>query len=390
MIVRKAFRFRLKPTSEQRQTLSCFAGACRFVYNRGLERRKRLYEEESKSMSYYEQNIELTQLKKCETTSWLKDAHSQILQQSLKDLDSAFKRFFRAKDGGYPKFKCKGIRDSFRYPQGVKKIDETVYLPKIGWMRFIKSREIIGEIKQTTISREGERWYVSFSCVIEKPDPEPVRLDEDKAIGIDVGLKTYVSCAIGTQNTPLNIEPPKFYHKLLPRLRVLQRRLSKKQKGSANWKKTRQKLAKLHAKIKHARENFAHQLSTWIVKNHDIICVESLKIKKMLQGKKYKLAGSISDAGWRQFLTYLSYKAKELGKHIVEAGEYYPSTKLCSSCGELQDMELNERVYNCKTCGLSIDRDYNSSITIKAAGISVLKACGAAPMSCGEARISLL
>ena len=390
MIVRKAFRYRLKPTSGQRQTLSCFAGACRFVYNRGLAERKRLYEEENKSVSYYEQNVELTQLKKCEATSWLKDIHSQILQQSLKDLDSGFKRFFRAKDGGYPRFKCKGIRDSFRYPQGVKTVDDTVYLPKIGWIRFIKSREIEGELKQTTISREGNHWYVSFSCAIEKSDPEPVRLNEDKAIGIDVGLKTYASCAIGKQNTPLNVQPPKFYHKLLPRLRALQRRLSKKQKGGANWKKAKRQLAKLHAKIKHARENFAHQLSTWIVKNHDIICVETLKIKELLQAKKYKLARWVSDAGWRQFLTYLSYKAKELGKHFVEAGEYYPSTKLCSSCGGLQDMALSDREYNCKACGLSIDRDYNSSITIKAAGISVLKACGAVPMSCGEARISLL
>lgn len=377
MIIRKAFRYRLKPGREQKHKLTNFAGACRFVYNRGLANRKEQYEKAGKSVSYYEQNVELTQLKKQEATCWLKDVHSQILQQSLQDLDKGFKRFFREKDGGYPRFKCKGVRDSFRYPQGVKIDENKAYLPKIGWVTFIKSREIEGELKQTTISREGEHWYISFSCLIEIPDPKPVAIKEDKAIGIDVGLKTYATCAIGKKHTLVSIEPPKFYHKLLPRLRILQRRVSKKQKGSNNWKKAKKQLAKLHEKIKHARENFAHQLSTWIVKNHDVICVETLKIKTLLQAKHHKLARSISDAGWRQFLTYLKYKAQELGKHYVEAGEYYPSTQICSSCGNRQEMSLQTRRYSCKSCGLDIDRDYNSSIAIKAAGISVLKACGA-------------
>ena len=378
MIIRKAFRYRIKPTKEQKQKLVSFAGACRFVYNRGLANRKELYEKAKKSISYYEQNVELTQLKKQEDTSWLKDVHSQILQQSLQDLDKGFKRFFKEKDGGYPRFKCKGIRDSFRYPQGVKIDDNKAFLPKIGWVTFIKSREIAGDLKQTTIAREGEHWYISFSCLIEIPDPIPVPIKEDNAIGIDVGIKTYATCAIGKEHELVSVESPKFYHKLLPRLQVLQKRLSKKQKGSNNWRKAKQQLAKLHAKIKHARENFAHQLSTWIVKNHDVICVETLKIKTLLQAKQNKLARSISDAGWRQFLTYLKYKAKELGKHFVEAGEYFPSTKICSSCGNRREMSLQMRRYSCENCGLDIDRDYNSSIAIKAAGISVLKACRAA------------
>lgn len=377
MIIRKAFRYRLKPTKEQKQKLTNFAGACRFVYNRGLAKRKELYEKQGKSISYYEQNVELTQLKKQEDTSWLKEMHSQILQQSLQDLDKGFKRFFKEKDGGYPRFKCKGVRDSFRYPQGVKIDSNKAYLPKIGWVTFIKSREIEGDLKQTTIAREGDHWYISFSCQIEIQDPKPVSIKEDNAIGIDVGLKTYATCAIGKQHKLISIESPKFYHRLLPRLKVLQRRVSRKQKGSINWKKAKRQLAKLHAKIKHARENFAHQLSTWIVKNHDVICVETLKIKSLLQAKQHKLARFISDAGWRQFLTYLKYKAEEQGKHFVEAGEYYPSTQICSSCGNLQEMSLQMRKYSCKNCGLNIDRDYNSSIAIKAAGISVLKACGA-------------
>ena len=160
-------------------------------------------------------------------------------------------------------------------------------------------------------------------------------------------------------------------------MRVLSKRLSKKQKGSQNWKKAKKQLAKLHAKIRHARENFAHQLSTSIVKSHDIICVESLNIAELLQNKEKKISRSIADASWRQFLTYLKYKAHEQGKYFVEAGKYFPSSQLCSTCGHRQKMELKDREFCCQSCHLRIDRDYNSSIVIKAAGMSVLKACGA-------------
>lgn len=381
MIIRKAFRYRLKPSKEQLQAFVNFSGACRYIYNRGLAERKQAYEQNGKGITYYEQNNACAKLKTQEETKWLKEVHSQILQQSLKDLDQAFSHFFRRVKGGqvagYPKFKSKGIRDSFRYPQGVKIQDNRVYLPKIGWVKFKKSREIQGTLKQTTVSREGDAWYVSFSCIVEMSDPPKVSVQEGKAIGIDVGLTHYGVCAIGKNNQRLIIKPPKFLKTLLPRLRVLSRRLSKKQKGSQNWKKAKRKLAKLHAKVRHARENFAHQLSNIIVKSHDIICVENLDIKAMLENKKHKLARSISDAGWRQFLSYLKYKTQEKGKYFVEGEKYFPSTQLCSSCQHRQKMELGERVFCCKNCHLKIDRDYNSAITIKAAGMSVLNACGA-------------
>lgn len=379
MIIRKAFFYRLKPKKSQFIQFANFSGACRYIYNRGLDQRKKAYEEEKKTLSYFDQNLALTKLKKEEKTIWLKTIHSQILQQALKDLDSGFQHFFRRvkqkQNPGYPRFKCKGIRDSFRYPQGVKIQEDTVYLPKIGWVKFRKSREIEEELKQTTISRRGDHWYISFSCEIEIEDPPKVPLKEEKAIGIDVGLINYGVFATGTDNKQTIIPPPKFLKQLLPRMRTLSKRLSKKQKGSNNWKKAKQQLAKLHAKIRHARENFAHQLSTAIVKSHDIICVESLHIAELMQKKE--LSRSIADASWRQFLTYLKYKAHERGKHFVEAGKYFPSSQICSSCGHRQKLRLGEREFHCKNCNLQINRDYNSSIVIKAAGMSVLKACGA-------------
>lgn len=379
MIIRKAFFYRLKPKSDQLKRFTNFSGACRYIYNRGLEERKKTYESEQKTLKYFDQNKALTKLKKEEKTSWLKEVHSQTLQQALKDLDRGFQNFFRRiKQGqvpGYPRFKSKGIRDSFRYPQGVLVKNDTVYLPKIGWVKFRKSREIEGTLKQTTVSRRGDHWYISFSCEIEIQDPPKIPITEEKAVGIDVGLINYGVLASGKANKQTIVPPPKFLKTLLPRMRVLSKRLSKKQKGSNNWKKAKKQLAKLHAKIRHARENFAHQLSTAIVKSHDIICVESLQIAKLMQ--KGELSRSIADAGWRQFLGYLKYKASERGKHFVEAGKYFPSSQLCSACGHQQKLQLNEREFCCRSCKLKIDRDYNSSIVIKAAGMSVLKACGA-------------
>jgi putative transposase len=286
MLLRKGFKFRLEPTNGQRQLFAQFAGASRFLYNRGLEQRKTAYEKLGKSIAYFEQNNELVSLKKQETTLWLKDIHSQVLQQALKNLDTAFQNFFEniklGRKPGFPRFKCKGIRDSFRYPQGVKVESSNVYLPKIGWVRFRKSREIEGEIKQTTILREGEHWYVSFSTEKEVADPALAALEEERAVGIDMGIKTFATMATGTTNKPIYVSNPRFLKQHLPRLRVLARRLSKKVKFSRNWLKAKKQLVKLHARIKHCREDFAHKLSTTVVKSHDIICVEGLNIANLL------------------------------------------------------------------------------------------------------------
>lgn len=384
MLIKRAFKFRLIPTEPQAQIFGRFAGARRWLFNRGLEQRQKIYQDTGKTISYFAQNIELPSLKQQPETAWLQEIHSQVLQQALKDLDRAYQHFFRRvrnkETPGHPRFKKKGAAETFRYPQGVQIQGSTVFLPKIGWVKFRKSRDIKGTLNETTITQEGNHWSISFSCEWEQPSPLPVLVHEERAVGIDLGITTFAVAASGIDNHRQDIENPRILRKLLPKLRFLSRSLSRKTKRSKNSLKARLKLSKLHTRVKNTRNNFAQQLSAQIVKNHDIFCIESLDIYNLLKIGTKGLSRAIADAGWRHFLHCLKYKAEESGKRIVEAGKYFPSTQLCSSCGYRQKMALSTRKYHCPNCGLKIDRDYNSAIDLKAAGMSVLKACGVAPI----------
>ena len=299
MIVKRAFKFKLKPTEIQRTEFLRFAGARRFVFNRGLDQKQKAFEATGKSPSYFDQNKELTLLKEAVETSWLKEIHSQVLQQGLKDLDRAFQHFFRClKKGekpGYPRFKKKGLSESFRFPQGVKIERDKVFLPKIGWVKFRKSREIRGIINETTILQEGKEWFVSFSCEWEKAQPPAAALEEDQAIGIDLGLTRFATTAASKENREGTIENPRYLKEKLSHLRYLSKQLSKKAKKSKNSLKARLKVSKLHAHVKNLRNNFVQQLSTKMIKTHDIFCVESLNISKLLQEGTKGLSRSISD-----------------------------------------------------------------------------------------------
>lgn len=321
MIIQRAFKFKLKPTGLQRNKFLQFAGARRFVFNRGLDQKQKAFEATGKSPSYFDQNKELTALKEVPQTSWLKEMHSQVLQQGLKDLDRAFENFFRrVKKGekpGYPNFKKKGIGESFRFPQGVKTEGSKVFLPKIGWVKFRKSREIRGVLIETTIVQEGEGWFVSFSCKWEKRAPKPAPIDEERALGIDVGLTHFATVAAKKENIQCTIDNPRFLQQRMVHLRYLSRQLSKKAKKSKNRLKARCKLSRHHAHIKNLRNNFVQQLSTQMIKNHDIFCIESLDISNLLKESPKRLSRSISDAGWRAFLNCLKYKAEEYGKHLA-------------------------------------------------------------------------
>jgi len=306
--------------------MSQFAGACRWVYNRGLAVRIEAWEEKSASVSLFDQNKELSSLKKAEATAWLADIHSQVLQQALGDLDYAYTAFFRrCKSGekpGFPHFRCRGQHDSFRYPQGVKVDGDRVFLPKIGWARFRRSREICGAIKQTSVVREAGHWYVCFSSELTVADPDPVVMPS--VIGIDLGLENFA--IIASEEGIEEVGNPRFLRKELSHLRFLSKQLSRKQKGSASRRKAKKRLQRFYLRIRRKRQDLLHKLSTRIVKSHDKIVVESLKVRQLLINAPRALARSISDAGWRQFLQYLRYKCEHVGKEFVEAGEWFPST----------------------------------------------------------------
>ena len=374
MVIQKTYRFRLKPKVSQRILFARFAGSCRYMYNKGLALSIETYERKKKRLSYADLCKEVTRLKKLPETEWLSEPHSQALQQSLKDLESAFKHFFRRRKAGkkklgFPVFKKRGNKDSFRYPQGVKVVAGKVFLPKIGLVSYFDSQPIEGKIAQATVKREGKHWFVNIACTLEQ-SVTPVSINESsRAIGIDVGIKHLATLSDGT-----HIENPKYLRNAQAKLAYEQRALMRKKKGSNNRRKQAAKVAQLHIKIKNCRKDVLHKASTDIVKNHDIIAVETLNISGMMQN--HNLAQSIADVGWRSFQNMLEYKSKWQGKHFVKIPRFYPSSQTCSRCMAKQPMPLNIRTYNCAKCCAVIDRDLNASINILAAGHAVLLACG--------------
>lgn len=367
----KSFRYQLKPTHKQYSLFNNFAGSTRFVYNWALALSIQKYEQEKKRLSYADLCRELTLLKNVADKFWLKEIHSQALQQALKDLMLAYQHFFRRlknkENPGFPRFKKKGKRDSFRYPQGIRAQDGKVFLPNIGWVAYHDSRPLDGTIKQATIKREGKHWFITFSCTVGIEIQNKL-IDSSNMIGIDVGLTRFATLSNGQE-----IENPRWLRKAEKKLSWEQRELSRKVKGSKNRKKQIVKVEQCHINIKNSRKDFQHKTTTILVKNHDVIAVENLNIKGMV--RNHNLAKSISDASWNSFISMLKYKAALQGKKIVAIDRYEASTKKCSSCGQKQDISLSTRVYKC-SCGLEMDRDLNASINIRAAGHAVLNACG--------------
>ena len=301
MLSKKSYKFRLKPRRKHETLCVQFAGARRWIINRGLHQRKTAWEQEKHRITLFDQNNELAVLKEQEETAWLKEVHSQVLQQGLQDLESAHQHFFRrvqkGEKPGYPRFKRRGESDSFRYPQGVKVKDDLVWLPKIGWVRFKKTREIEGIIKQTTILCKAGKWYVSFSCEVEC---EMTQVEPQDVLGIDLGLESFATTV--SLNSESIVPNPRFLKRDLSYLRIVSKQLSRKVLRSNNRRKFKAKLTAFHAKVKNRRKDFLHKLSTLLVKSHDAIAVESLNVKSLLGNTIKSLARSISDAGWRQFL----------------------------------------------------------------------------------------
>lgn len=395
MIVRKAFKFKLDATPAQERMFRQYAGSVRWVYNRMLAERRELFKAGLKPPTTNEQIKQLPALKQHEETAWLSTVHSQVLQNAVLDLDDAFDRFFK-KQTRYPQFKKKhGKRQSFTYPQGVKVDGAKVWLPKIGWVRFRKSREIEGAIKRATISRRASGWYISFNCEVSIEVPEQAPITTENSVGIDLGSIDLVTTSRGEKSVN-----PRHYRKLERKLKREQRRLSRKQKGSNNRLKQKQRVARLHERTANRRKDCLHKISRKLVDENQAIFCEDLNVLGIAKG----LGKSVGDAGWGELLRQLKYKSAWAGKTFLQIGRYFPSSKLCSECGcKHSELERSARTWICPACGVEHDRDWNAAVNIHQEGLKYVaaghvetkNACGelvrpAKRARLGEARISRL
>ena len=370
-----------------------FCGCARYVYNRTLSLEKSLYKKDSKhSFKYSEAANRLPGWKK--KNPFLKKCHSQVLQQSLKDLDRAYTNFFE-KRGNVPKYKKKYRHDSIRFPQGVEldEVKQQIRLPKIGWMGYRKSRDIIGTIKNVTVSRRGEKWDVSIQTEYEVVSSAP----NPSEIGIDMGVKRFATLSNGDFVEPLNA-----FKQEQEKLAKLQRKLARQKKGSRNSRKTKRKIARLHRYIADSRRDFLHKTSTKIAKNHSIICVEDLKVSNMSASargtkespgknvrQKSGLNRSILDQGWYSFFRMLSYKLKQRGGKLIKVDPRNTS-RTCPRCGLASaENRKSQATFACIGCGYRSNADEVGAINILRAGRARL-ACetsGAVrPLSAGTQR----
>ena len=378
----QAYKFELMPNGEQTRSMRRFVGACRFVYNRALAWQKEQYELNPKiKFSYLVLQNQLPNLKKDEQTSWLKEIPSQALQCALRDLESAYKNFF-AKRASFPRFKKKGVRDSYRYPQGfkVEECNNRLFLPKLGWVRYRKHRNIEGIPKNLTISQQGGKWYASIQTEREVETPlHP----STTAAGIDVGVAKFATLSSGEI-----FEPKNSFRNKAQRLARYQRAMSRKTKFGKNWQKAKRKINKLHTTIANIRRDYLHKTSTAISKNHAMIVIEDLQIRNMSKsskgtsekhGKNVKaksgLNKSILDQGWFEFRRQLEYKQTWRGGYVIAIPPQYTSQK-CSCCGHVsRDNRMTQAKFECVVCGHSENADINAARNILAAGHAVL-ACG--------------
>jgi putative transposase len=370
MLVKRAYKYRFYPTYEQAQNLAQTFGCVRFIYNWALGARKRAYFAQGINLKVKDLSAALTDLKRAEGTTWLAEVSAVPLQQALRHLESAYQNFF-AKRTGYPTFKKKHHDQSATYTSNA-------FLLKDGILTLAKQREPLAivwsralpenaKVSSVTVSKDkAGRYFVSILVEEEIKPLEPVV----QSVGVDVGLKSFVVLSTGE-----SIANPKYYARAEKKLARAQRQHAKKQKGSRNRDKARLKVARLHARIADKRRDYQHKLSTRLIRENQVVCVESLAVKNML--KNHKLAKAISDVGWSEFIRQLEYKATWYGRTFVEIDRWYPSSKTCSACGEVREtLTLDIREWVCVACGVCHDRDINAAQNILAVGLTVVSACG--------------
>lgn len=354
--MKKAYKFRIYPIRKQEKKLEKALDQACFLYNQLLDIHQQSYLGTKETLSQFDMNNLLNDF---ETDK----LYSQVKQNITKRISDAFKHFFRrvrnGENPGFPKFHKRIFYKSITFPQYKQEIsiNNRLHIPKIGMVKIKKHREIEGQIKTLTIKKENDEWYATFSCEnvpVEKPKEE----FKSEIEGLDVGINKFLVCSNGKE-----FDNPKFLRRNKKKLKRLQKKHSKKKKGSKNRIKSRKKLAKQHTKIFRQRDDFHKKLARRLASEIKYIGVEDLNINGMV--KNHYLAKSINDVGWGQFFSYLKYYKTIFSGDIIEIGRFKPTSKTCSFCGNKQKMSLDKRIFKCKECGSSIDRDLNASLNIK-------------------------
>ena len=379
----QAFKFELRPDGQQQRDMRRFAGSCRFVFNKALALQKANHEAGHKFIGYVAMAKRLTAWRNSTETAWLAQAPVHPLQHALKDLERAYKNFFAGR-ADFPRFKKKGMGDSFRYPDARQfKIDEAnsrIYLPKLGWVRYRNSRNMLGTAKNITVSSTGGKWLVSIQTEREIEQPLPT---STTAIGIDVGIARFATMSDGNFSAPLNS-----FKKHQQRLAKYQRRMSRKVKFSSNWKKAKARVQKVHSNIANARKDYLHKTSTTISQNHALVCIEDLQVRNMSKsskgnseqhGKMVKqksgLNRSILDQGWGEFRRQLEYKVSWNGGMLLAVPPHNTS-RTCPCCGHIaKENRITQAVFLCVDCGYENNADVVGAINVLERGYRLL-ACG--------------
>lgn len=367
--MKKSYKFRIYPNRKQQRLIDKTFGCCRFIYNYFLDERIRLYETEEKSISGNSLSRELPKLKRKYT--WLSEVPSPALQEAISDLDNAYENFFRrVKRGqkpGFPKFKSKkSSKQSYReYYSEIDFEASTVRLLKTGKVKIRGLRRLEGKISRVTVSKTStDRYYASVLVEDGKEFPTKSKIISETTIGMDVGLKSFITLSDGRK---LNLLKQKRDYR---RLEILQRRVSKKQKESKNRIKANLKVAKQYEKITNVRSDFLHKLSHQLTHENQVrtIVVENLNVVGMMQNRH--LSKAISRSNWSEFINQLRYKSDWYGLNFIQIDRFEPTSKTCSNCGTInKNLTLDDRVWTCNVCYTKLDRDINAAINIKNTGL---------------------
>ncbi|MBN3785808.1 RNA-guided endonuclease TnpB family protein [Burkholderia sp. Ac-20353] len=388
----QAFKFELMPTGEQARDMRRFAGACRFVFNQALALQKARYERGEKKLGYAGLCQQLTGWRNSTETPWLKAAPTHPLQQSLKDLERAYSNFF-AKRANFPRFKKKGRRESFRYPDPKQiKLDQAnrrIFLPKLGWLRYRKSRDVLGTLKNVTVSQASDKWFVSIQTARAVEPPVPLATS---AIGIDVGIARFATMSDGAFLVPLNS-----FKKHEMRLRRYQRAMSRKVKFSKNWRKAKAHVQRIHARIGNARRDYLHKATTTISKSHAMVSIEDLQVRNLSRsaagsveapGKNVKAKSGLNqrilDQGWFEFRRQLEYKLAWNGGWLIAVPPQNTS-RTCPACRCVSaDNRRTQAQFACVACGYQAHADVVGAMNVLTRGLQLLEGQDDARIARGE------